>query len=708
MELLHQSGDIIAEKYRIIDTLGQGGSGTTYLAEDLQRAQRVALKALSLHRMTDWKKMELFEREARILAQLNHSGIPHYLEYFHVDTPQDRSFYIAQQLAEGKSLAALVESGWRTDENGVRQIAIQILEILGYLHKLTPPVIHRDIKPQNIIRREDGQIFLVDFGAVQDTYHNTFMRGSTVVGTFGYMAPEQFRGQAVPTTDLYALGATLLFLLTHRSPGDLPTDRLKIDFRSRVQISPEFADWLEKMLEPDVEDRFPSAKEALAVLQGKRIISRKARHSVSWKTIVGLGVAVIVSGSVLNYYKYVLLNSFGLTPTSVYEAVYKGDVDTVRRYLEQGGNVNAKYGFDGNTPLQRAAQNNNKDMVEMLIAKGADVNAKDKDGNTPLQRAAQNNNKDMVEMLIAKGADVNAKDKDGNTPLQRAAQHNRKDVAELLIAKGADVNAKDKDGNTPLQRAAQHNRKDVAELLIAKGADVNAKDKDGNTPLQRAAQHNRKDVAELLIAKGADVNAKDKDGNTPLQRAAQHNRKDVAELLIAKGADVNAKYNAKNKEDYTLLHWAAQNNSKDVAELLIVKGADVNAKEKDGYTPLLQAAWYNRKEVAELLIAKGADVNAKSNYGYTPLYFAVKNNNTNVAELLIAKGADVNAKFKYGYYTPLHWAVENNNKNVAELLIAKGADVNAKFKDGYTPLVEARWNNRKDIAELLKSHGAKE
>ncbi|MCL1469256.1 ankyrin repeat domain-containing protein [Argonema antarcticum] len=639
MELLHQPGDIIAEKYRIIDTLGQGGSGTTYLAEDLQSAQRVALKALSLHRMTDWKKMELFEREARVLAQLNHPGIPRYLEYFHVDTPQDRSFYIAQQLAEEKSLAALVESGWRTDENGVRQIAIQILEILGYLHKLTPPVIHRDIKPQNIIRREDGQIFLVDFGAVQDTYHNTFMRGSTVVGTFGYMAPEQFRGQAVPTTDFYGLGATLLFLLTHRSPGDLPTDRLKIYFRSRVQISPQFADWLEKMLEPDVEDRFSSAKEALAVLQGKRIITGKARQSVSWKTIVGLGVAVIVSGSVLNYYKYVLLNSFGLTPTSVYEAVYKGDVDTVRRYLEQGGNVNAKNKY-GNTLLLWAAQNNRKDVAELLIAKGADVNAKNKDGNTLLLWAAWYNWKEVAELLIAKGADVNAKNKDGYTLLLWAAQNNSKEVAELLIAKGADVNAKynakNKEGYTLLHWAAQNNSKDVAELLIAKGADVNAKDKDGRTPLLQAAWYNRKDVAELLIAKGADVNAKDKDGLTPLLQAAWYNRKDVAELLIAKGADVNAKSNY-------------------------------------GYTPLYFAVKNNNTNVAELLIAKGADVNAKFRYGYyTPLHWAVENNNKNVAELLIAKGADVNAKEKDGY-TPLVKAIGNNRKDIAELLKSHGA-----------------------------------
>lgn len=274
MELLHQSGEIIAERYQIIDTLGQGGSGTTYQAQDLQSGERVALKALSLRRMTDWKMLELFEREARILAHLTHPGIPDYLDYFCVDTTQDRSFYIAQQLAPGKSLAALVENGWQPDESEVRHLATQILEILIYLHSLTPPVIHRDIKPQNIIRQENGQVFLVDFGAVQDTYHHTVTGGSTVVGTYGYMAPEQFRGQAVLSTDLYGLGTTLLFLLTRKSPADLPQRKLKINFRSHVKISKEFADWLERMLEPVVEDRFHSASQALAVLRGELAMPR--------------------------------------------------------------------------------------------------------------------------------------------------------------------------------------------------------------------------------------------------------------------------------------------------------------------------------------------------------------------------------------------------------------------------------------------------
>jgi len=270
METLHQQNDIIAQRYRIVAPLGQGAFGTTYEAEDLTNYQRVAIKALSLSQLTDWKSLDLFEREARVLATLSHPAIPKYLDYFHEDTAEDHQFYLVQELVVGESLADLVKKGWHGNEAEIKQIAVQVLEILDYLHHLSPSVIHRDIKPQNIIRRPDGGVFLVDFGAVQDDYRQTLIRGGTFVGTLGYMPPEQFRGQVFFASDLYALGATLVFLLTHRSPADLPQCRMKIDFRSRVQISPEFADWLEKILEPVAEDRFKSAAQALKGLQDKR------------------------------------------------------------------------------------------------------------------------------------------------------------------------------------------------------------------------------------------------------------------------------------------------------------------------------------------------------------------------------------------------------------------------------------------------------
>ncbi|MGB3267340.1 MAG: serine/threonine-protein kinase, partial [Microcoleus sp.] len=239
-------------------------------AVDLNSNQKVALKALSLRLTTEWKKVELFEREAKTLSGLNHPGIPRYIDYFQVDTSQNRCFYIAQQLAPGKSLAQLIENGWKPNEAQVRHIACQLLEILVYLQSLLPATIHRDIKPQNIILQKNGRVFLVDFGAVQNTYHHTVTGGSTVVGTYGYMAPEQFRGKAVLSTDLYGLGTTLLFLLTQKFPSDLPRHKLKVKFRDRVSISPEFADWLEKIIEPASEDRFHSAKDALSALRGEQ------------------------------------------------------------------------------------------------------------------------------------------------------------------------------------------------------------------------------------------------------------------------------------------------------------------------------------------------------------------------------------------------------------------------------------------------------
>lgn len=276
MEVLHQLGDIIDQRYRIQDTLGKGGTGTTYAAENLQTGELVALKVVSLRGTNDPKLLELFEREARILSQLNHPGIPRYLDYFQVNKRRNSYFYLAQQRVEGKSLFELVENGWHPQEVEVWYIANQLLDILVYLQQFTPPVIHRDIKPQNILRRSDGKVFLVDFGAVQDIYHDTLTGGSTVAGTYGYMAPEQFQGKTVLATDLYGLGATLIFLLTQKAPADLPKRKLKIDFRSQVQVTKQFADWLEQIIEPVAEDRFRSAGEALMVLHGKKELSNSA------------------------------------------------------------------------------------------------------------------------------------------------------------------------------------------------------------------------------------------------------------------------------------------------------------------------------------------------------------------------------------------------------------------------------------------------
>ncbi|MBE9012103.1 serine/threonine protein kinase, partial [Pseudanabaenaceae cyanobacterium LEGE 13415] len=266
---------IIHPRYKILETLGQGGIGTTYKAEDLETKQCVAVKVVSLRQTSDWKTLDLFEREVRVLKQLDHPGIPQYLDSFEVDTEDDRLFCIVQALAPGKTLAEWVQKGWRPNEETVSAIAAQLLDILIYLQTFLPPILHRDIKPQNILRDRSGNIYLVDFGAVQDTYRQTVTGGSTVVGTLGYMAPEQFRGKATLATDLYALGTTLLFLLTGKDPIQLQqTDDLELQIPNNLELSANFKRWLKRCIESAEEDRFSSASAALLALQGRTTVDR--------------------------------------------------------------------------------------------------------------------------------------------------------------------------------------------------------------------------------------------------------------------------------------------------------------------------------------------------------------------------------------------------------------------------------------------------
>lgn len=186
------------------------------------------------------------------------------------------------------------------------------------------------------------------------------------------------------------------------------------------------------------------------------------------------------------------------------------------------------------SPLHSAARGGwNKPEVEALLARGADVNARDERGETPLHTAAfwGGGRKYIAELLLARGADVNARDTHGFTPLYVAAAQNNAEVAELLLARGADVNAKAKNGWTPLFGAVSKGNTGIAKTLLDKGADIKYKDEYGLTLLYYAASKGKKVMVELLLAKGADVNAVTVNGTTPLQQAVKGGHTDVAELL---------------------------------------------------------------------------------------------------------------------------------------------------------------------------------
>jgi len=242
-------------RYTVVGTLGDGAQATTFEAEDgANGGRRVAIKRFNVRGAESWKDVELAEREARVLARLDHPGLPRYVEHFE----ENGALYLVMQKIEGESLAVRLKERGPMSEAETRAMLHELAAALEYLHERDGPIVHRDIKPTNVIRQRDGSFVLIDFGAVRDKLRPE--GGSTVVGTFGYMAPEQFQGRALPASDVYAAGVTALAALTGKQPEDLPHRGLRIDVRAALRdvrpvVSEGFVRALDAMVEPDPDAR---------------------------------------------------------------------------------------------------------------------------------------------------------------------------------------------------------------------------------------------------------------------------------------------------------------------------------------------------------------------------------------------------------------------------------------------------------------------
>jgi len=270
----------LKERYEILSTLGEGAFATTYLAHDRLQDRKCVVKTLSLRQVDALKTQELFEREAHVLRSLDHPQIPKLIDFFTLESERDIQVHVVQDYVEGKNLAEWVASGKRFTESEVVAIALDITRILEYLQSFNPPLIHRDIKPSNVIRTGEGKVYLVDFGAVRDkVLHEPLLQrgGPTIVGTYGYMPLEQFEGQAGAASDVYSLGATLIYLLSHKEPWQMDKDGMRLDFHPHLHVSAGFARVLERMIEPDWNKRYPSAGDLRGELERLRQTKRPGK-----------------------------------------------------------------------------------------------------------------------------------------------------------------------------------------------------------------------------------------------------------------------------------------------------------------------------------------------------------------------------------------------------------------------------------------------
>jgi eukaryotic-like serine/threonine-protein kinase len=262
---------LLKERYFIQEKLGEGSFGETYLALDkLKFDSRCVVKRLKPQDQSIlvWVQ-QAFEQEAKMLEQLGkHPQIPDLLAYFQ----EQKDFFLVQEFIDGNSLRTELVVDQKWDENRVVFLLQDILKVLEFVHRNS--VIHRDIKPDNIIRTKTGKIVLIDFGAVKKISTQVFnTKGqvaltTTVVGTHGYMPVEQMRGHLMFCSDIYAVGMIGIEALTGIMPSCFPlnTNNLEVDWRSQAQIGDNLANYLDKMVCYNPNNRYQSASEALQAI----------------------------------------------------------------------------------------------------------------------------------------------------------------------------------------------------------------------------------------------------------------------------------------------------------------------------------------------------------------------------------------------------------------------------------------------------------
>lgn len=256
---------LLQGRYQIQREIGRGSQGITYQGLDQQTGRQVAIKALHLSRLEDWKALELFEREAQALRSIEHPAVPAYLDAFQQEEAGDTQLYLVQAFIQGRDLKERLEQQGRSGEAHIEAVLRHLLPALAQLHDRVPPVIHRDIKPSNILEDEQGQHHLVDFGAVQVASQST-VGGSTVIGTPGFMPLEQLVGRASPASDLYSLGVTLCVMWTGVDPTEVPMRDNKLLYEDLLPMDRALARTLVALIEPSSERRPSSAAALLASL----------------------------------------------------------------------------------------------------------------------------------------------------------------------------------------------------------------------------------------------------------------------------------------------------------------------------------------------------------------------------------------------------------------------------------------------------------
>ncbi|KAG8752573.1 hypothetical protein FRC14_006936 [Serendipita sp. 396] len=380
-------------------------------------------------------------------------------------------------------------------------------------------------------------------------------------------------------------------------------------------------------------------------------------------------------------------------------------VDTVRAFLDAGADIKGEPGRT--TALHVASDKGNLSIIQLLVERGADVNAPGGAVGTPLKAAIQSQNQAVFQLLLDSGADINARGDTSKYPIDQAIWNGNLQAADKLLELGGQF------GDETLEAALDHHPKEyLVKILLDKGANPNAPQKENGNVLQYAVIHSEEQVSRWLLEAGADVNAIEGEYGTALQAAASFNKDSVVRLLLQYGAEVNTSCGRYGNA----LQAAAMENNLSLVQLLLDRGADVNARSGEYETALQAGAMAGEEAVVKLLLDSGSNVNIVGGEYHTALSAAAAKGYANVVKLLLVAGADINVATvseharignpDINVKSTLELAALSGNTEVVQLLIEHGLDINADGKSCAAALSNAASLSTTTMLDFLIANNA--
>lgn len=573
------TGEILQKRYRVVRPLGRGGMGAVYEAFDERLSRVVALKETSVE--TE-ELRHAFGREARLLANLRHPALPKVLDHF----DEGGGLFLVMEYIPGDDLGRMLELGRRFTHEEVLNWADQLLDALGYMHGLDPPVLHRDIKPSNLKLVSTGHVVLLDFGLAKGRVGQMEGTGNTSLLGYSpaYSPLEQMQGSGTDErSDLYSLGATLYHLLTGVRPTDAlaraaalvngQPDPLRPPHLISQGVDTAVSAALMRAMALDIESRPRTASEMRARLHDKASavaytvpaaadettkvsaaptraempVEVAAPHRRPGRPVVvpvpeetwvakkqtgtwerfGLGAVVIVGLFAISAVLYLSLSGGRNKRAEPSNPHVVGSSPPPTQSPTPAESPSPQPGGDGVAVVS----------PDELAARERLAQKKIPFSEEAFTRAVEEGDTGAVELLLAAGMSPEVRDGVGRTALITAASRGRNHVSQELLSRGADVNARDADGSTALMQSALAGHQETTDVLLRGGADVNLNNNQGQTALILAAARGHADIVRKLLDRGAKLELRDRNGRDALAWAEVNNKSEVADLLRrARGA----------------------------------------------------------------------------------------------------------------------------------------------------------------------------